>query len=389
MRRRKLVSHIGTVVLFLSVSETVHAGERSALEFKQVETVSLDEPWEFKLAIPGWMPGVFGNVGVDGRVSHVSVEFDEILRHMDFTSSLEVEARKGKFGVLGGFVYLSASDGIGAGDLVAKLDFRLDQWLADVSLNWRLIEGPRGWLDLLIGTRYVSIYQRLTIHPNDGAIERASERLVDDLSDQIRDRLLGRLSSGRFREEIRSAFDEHVRDQLDSLRGRNPPLPVAPLGAKIPDELEDKVERIIARRTQEIAAAIRRRGALAEAQLRAEVRRRVDDAKEDLEKKISRLLERELDRTLSKYNDWFDPYIGLRGRYELSPAFYLLARGDIGGFGVGSDLTWQAYGAIGCQISRSVFAEAGYRYLYIDYHKHGLIEEVSMRGFQVTVGITF
>lgn len=387
--RLKLLSRVCTFALFLTEVDTVYAGEKSLLEIKQVEALSLEEPWEFKLAIPGFLSGVYGYVGVDGRVSRVSVDFDEILRHMDFTASLEVEARKGKFGFLGGFVYLSASDGIGSNGLIAKLDFRLDQWIADASVNWRLIEGPRGWLDLLVGSRYISIYQRLTVHPDDGAIERASERIVEELRDQIQDRILARLSSGRFREDIRSAIAEHLRDRLDALRDRNPPLPVGPLGGRIRDEVRDRIERIIDQRTQEIAAAIRRRGVLTEAEFRAEVRRRVAETEEDLENRISRALERKLNRTLPKYNDWFDPYIGLRGRYQLTPAFYLLVRGDIGGFGVGSNLTWQAYGALGCQLSRHVFAEAGYRYLYIDYDKDGLLEKVAMRGFQVTLGINF
>jgi hypothetical protein len=385
----KLLSYICASALLIAASDTVHAGEKSLLEFKQVETVSLEEPWKFTLESPGWMAGVYGNVGVDGRVSHVRVGFDEILRHSDFLAALGGEARKGKFGVLGGFLYVSASDGIGFNGLVSKVDFRFDQWLADLAVSWRVIDGPRGWLDVLVGSRYVSIYQRLSVQSNDGAIDRASERLVDALSDQIEDRLLGRLSSGQFRDEVRSAIGDHVEGRLDSLRGRNPPLPVGPLGGKIREDLRDRLERIVEARTREVAASIRRRGALTEAALRAEVRRRVNEAREDLENKISRTLERQLNRTLSKYNDWFDPYIGLRGRYQISPAFYLTARGDIGGFGIGSDLTWQAYGAIGCQLSRSVFAEAGYRYLYIDYQKDGLTEEVALRGFQVTVGITF
>ncbi|MHA3773369.1 hypothetical protein ACXR0O_17690 [Verrucomicrobiota bacterium sgz303538] len=386
----KLLSRICTSVLLLVASGTAHAGERSLLELKQVEeTVRLAEPWEFKLAIPGWMAGVFGNVGVDGRVSHVGVDFDEILRHMDFTASLQVEARKGRFGLLGGFVYLSDSDGVGGDDFIAKLDFRVDQWFADAALTFRVIEGPKGWLDVLVGSRYVSLYQRLTIQPDDRAIDRASERIVDTVSEDIRDRLLGRLSNSEFRELVRDLVDERVVSQLDSLRGRNPPLPVGPLAARLRDTLGEKVEDIIKDSAREIAAAIRRSGALTEGELRAEVRRRINAAKVDLENRISSILKRKLNQTLSKYNDWFDPYIGLRGRYQLSPAFYLIGRGDIGGFGIGSELTWQAYGAVGCQLSRNVYAEAGYRYLFIDYRKHGLIYDVAVRGAQVTVGINF
>jgi len=331
------------------------------------------------------MPGVFGDVGVNDRTSHVSIHFDEILRHTDFVTALEGEAHRGRFGVLGGFLYLSASDGIGTNGLVSKLDFRVDQYLADLALSWRVIDTPRGWLDLLVGTRYVNIYQRLDVHPDDAAINRASERLVDALSERIKDRLLNQLSEGRFREQVRSAIGDRIMSRLEALEGRDPPLPVGPLGGKIPEKMRDRLEKIIEEKAREIAARLRNGAQLTE----AEVRRRVNAAQEDLEKRISRALKRELSRSASKGNDWFDPYIGLRGRYQLSDAFYLIARGDIGGFGIGSDLTGQVYGAVGCQLSRNIYAEAGYRCLFIDYRKDGLIYDVATQGVQITVGINF
>jgi hypothetical protein len=41
---------------------------------------------------------------------------------------------------------------------------------------------------------------------------------------------------------------------------------------------------------------------------------------------------------------WLDPLVGLRLRHHFSPATELVLRADIGGFGAGSDLTWQAMG---------------------------------------------
>ncbi|WP_404292491.1 hypothetical protein ACD578_09335 [Microvirga sp. RSM25] len=35
--------------------------------------------------------------------------------------------------------------------------------------------------------------------------------------------------------------------------------------------------------------------------------------------------------------DWLDPVIGARIRYAMAPGHELFLRGDIGGFGVGSD----------------------------------------------------
>jgi len=87
-----------------------------------------------------------------------------------------------------------------------------------------------------------------------------------------------------------------------------------------------------------------------------------------------------------------DPYVGFRGRYNFCEKFYFLAKADIGGFGVGSDLTWEASAALGCQLTKNIFAEAGYRYLAVDYHQggqNGLTYDVRTQGAEVTLGINF
>jgi hypothetical protein len=81
--------------------------------------------------------------------------------------------------------------------------------------------------------------------------------------------------------------------------------------------------------------------------------------------------------------------IGLRGRFNLSKAFYLTAESDVGGFGIGSDIAVQAYAALGCQITRILFAEAGYRYYYDDFRDGGFLYHLALHGAQLTVGLTF
>jgi hypothetical protein len=38
--------------------------------------------------------------------------------------------------------------------------------------------------------------------------------------------------------------------------------------------------------------------------------------------------------------DWIDPYVGMRWQWRMAEKWGLRMRGDIGGFGIGSDLTW-------------------------------------------------
>ncbi len=69
--------------------------------------------------------------------------------------------------------------------------------------------------------------------------------------------------------------------------------------------------------------------------------------------------------------DWVDPIFGVRTLWQIGEKWSVTALGDIGGFGVGADFTWQAAGMVG--YSFDLFGEdnarflAGYRALYQDY----------------------
>lgn len=80
---------------------------------------------------------------------------------------------------------------------------------------------------------------------------------------------------------------------------------------------------------------------------------------------------------------WIEPFIGLRTGVDLSPRFTLRFRGDIGGFGAGSDFAWQAVGLIGWKfvmfdIDSTLFA--GYRALGQDYDSGGFAWDVVAHG---------
>jgi hypothetical protein len=67
---------------------------------------------------------------------------------------------------------------------------------------------------------------------------------------------------------------------------------------------------------------------------------------------------------------WADPVLGLRYSPELGKRFGLDLRSDVGGFGISSKVTWQAWGLVTYRISEGgsrLFL--GYRTLYSDYEK--------------------
>lgn len=70
---------------------------------------------------------------------------------------------------------------------------------------------------------------------------------------------------------------------------------------------------------------------------------------------------------LSVNPDWTDPVIGGRWMWDFADQWTLIVRGDIGGFGAGSDFTWQALGLVEWQPFKYVSFVGGYRALYQDY----------------------
>ena len=94
--------------------------------------------------------------------------------------------------------------------------------------------------------------------------------------------------------------------------------------------------------------------------------------------------------------DWVDPVFGARLRYTVAPGHELFLRGDVGGFGLGSDFSWQAIGGYGFDFGAwqgiTFSGIVGYRALYVDYAQgfgrtryefdmlqHGPVLGVSMR----------
>jgi hypothetical protein len=90
---------------------------------------------------------------------------------------------------------------------------------------------------------------------------------------------------------------------------------------------------------------------------------------------------------------WFDPIIVLRSNNVIRGKWLAQARGDIGGFGVGSDLSWQVQANIGYRFSKLFQTTIGYRYISMDYDKGENLErfryDVDTFGFVVRLGFNF
>lgn len=92
-------------------------------------------------------------------------------------------------------------------------------------------------------------------------------------------------------------------------------------------------------------------------------------------------------------SSWIDPLVGIHVLAPLSERWWLGVRGDVGGFGVGSELTWQAYADIGFKASGLVSIVLGYHALDMDYEDGAGLSFVGLdllvSGPQLGVAFTF
>jgi opacity protein-like surface antigen len=66
-------------------------------------------------------------------------------------------------------------------------------------------------------------------------------------------------------------------------------------------------------------------------------------------------------------DDWIDPIVGARWTNSLSERWQLRLRADVGGFGVGSDFTWNLMATAIFQMNNRFDLEFGYRGLGVDF----------------------
>jgi hypothetical protein len=86
---------------------------------------------------------------------------------------------------------------------------------------------------------------------------------------------------------------------------------------------------------------------------------------------------------------WVDPVVGVHGVWEINDRWFLHGGGDIGGFGVSSDLIWQVNAAIGYRFTASVSALVGYRGLGVDYTDGGFLVDTVAHGPVIGLSLGF
>lgn len=84
--------------------------------------------------------------------------------------------------------------------------------------------------------------------------------------------------------------------------------------------------------------------------------------------------------TYSQSENWVDPLLAGRISARLGGPWSLTLVGDVGGFDVGSRVTWQAIGTVNYRWNENLSLRAGYRALGVDYQKGNFLYDVVMQG---------
>ena len=85
-------------------------------------------------------------------------------------------------------------------------------------------------------------------------------------------------------------------------------------------------------------------------------------------------------RSADSTTNWVDPVLAARASLRLNDRWSLTGYGDIGGFGVGSEFTWQAIATLDWRISDRFSASVGYRWVQIDYEASRANIDLDMSG---------
>jgi len=86
---------------------------------------------------------------------------------------------------------------------------------------------------------------------------------------------------------------------------------------------------------------------------------------------------------VDKSQNWVDPIFGTRVHVSFTDHWLLTGSADVGGFGVGTDISWNAQGYVGYRdtlFGIPVIYSAGYRALYQNYDRNNFKWDVNQQG---------
>lgn len=86
---------------------------------------------------------------------------------------------------------------------------------------------------------------------------------------------------------------------------------------------------------------------------------------------------------------WIDPFVGIIYTRPLKGKFHMALRGDLGGFGIESDVAINAEAMFRYKMGDTFSLKVGYRYLKVKFEDTDFLYDISLDGLQLGLGIRF
>lgn len=376
--------------------------------------------WEFRLESYAWLTGMDGRTGMSPLVADISPSFSDLIDHINMAAALQFEARRGRWGIIAdGFYADLGLDGTTPGPIYDDIHVGAKQYIGELVLAYRIYESPRAFVDLYGGVRYNDLSLEMTANLNPAGISSVGDQVAGLVFDNLESRAEAlasrrlqafRTAGAARRSKIEAALRARIEAQAETLVKQDLARHLHHRASETRARLEDRVARKISRAVKrerarlakataqlEIARLRRnadrlRRGGIRMAGPADEIRRaekQVRQAEQALANAVSNAITANAPTRGTGEEQWFDPIVGVRARWDLSDKWFLSGKTDIGGFGVGSDFAWSLQGTLGYQFTERVSAEFGYRYLDTDYQNGRFVYDVAEMGFYTGLNIEF
>lgn len=367
--------------------------------------------WEFRLQPYGWLTGLEGSTGVNPIVADIDQSFGDILDNIEMAAALQFEARHRRWGIIADGFYADLGATGNARDLFYdEVEFEMKQFIGELSLAYRVYESPDAFVDVYGGMRYNSLSMDLSATLSLPGIqvvsETTSERVLSGVSERAAAIVQPKVAAytaatAAKRSAIEAQIASAIEAEADGRVKRDLEKQLVRIrrdgGLDARDIASNRIVRAVkserlalARSTAQLKVAELRAGVDASQQARVvRAQTRVSRAEKQLASAIIQQLTNRLPTRASADKDWVDPIIGARAQWNIDDRWFLAGKGDVGGFGVESDFTWNLQASVGYKFNESVSLEVGYRYFDTDFSDGRFTYDIAESGALIGLNFNF
>src|SRR5205823_13992719 len=98
--------------------------------------------------------------------------------------------------------------------LINNIHETVDLTYVDGALSWRLVNQPRWFLNFAAGTHYTTVYEQLELHSDPILIQQTSKQFVDNIADDLRDRLNKDISNSEFLSSLKVTLEADIVSRM-------------------------------------------------------------------------------------------------------------------------------------------------------------------------------